>query len=75
MTQQEIKIRIGKIQYRIVLDQYKRVYTYSIYANKKAIVHGTFPLKDRMNIKMILSQKIIQHAFFEVNYEIEKLKI
>lgn len=78
MKDQTIKIKLGEATYIVSVTKTRYGYFYDIYRRqktKKFISTTSTPLSFKGDIKMHISEKIMQHAFYEVNHEIEKLEI
>lgn len=77
-NKETIEIKIGVATYIVELSHDRYQYHYSISRKERSvrpIVVGTVPRHMRNNIKMYISEKIMQNAFYEINREIEKLDI
>jgi hypothetical protein len=73
-----VEVKIGNATYIIELQKNRYVYQYSISRKErstKPIVTSTVPREMRNNIKMYISETVMQQAFYEVNREIEKLDL
>lgn len=71
----EIKIKLGEAVYTVELSKIRGQYAYALYRNKKGISSTVTPSNTRDEIKMRISEAIMQNAFYEVNHEIEKLEL
>lgn len=73
-----VEVKIGVATYIVELQKSRYLYSYSISRKEKStkpIVSSTVPNHMRNNVKMYISETIMQHAFYEVNREIEKLDL
>ena len=73
--EQEVKIKIGKNDLRVKIISARRFYYYEIWGSKMIVVSGQLPKKSASNLKMHLAEHLIFQAIYEIEHELEKLKV
>ena len=72
---QTIIIKLNKIKYRMDLLKEKKFYLYSLHRNKKCLMTGQAPLCHRDNIKLHLATNLFEQLSWEIEHELEKIKL